>query len=152
VSFEKDLARNRAAFHNYAIEERYEAGIVLQGTEVKALREGAANLKDSYARVKEGEVWLLNCHISPYTHGTAFNHDPLRPRKLLLHKREILKLYKAQDLAGQTLVPLRIYLKEGRIKVEIGVGKGKKQYDKRESKKRETMKREAEAAVRERRL
>ena len=147
VSFNKDLARNRAAFHSFHIGDRYEAGIVLKGTEVKSLRDGAANLKDSYARVKDGEVFLLNLHISPYTHGTAFNHDPLRTRKLLLHRREIMKLRKEQDLAGQTLVPLRIYLKDGHIKVELGVGKGKKNYDKRESKKRETMKREAEAAV-----
>lgn len=148
VSFTKDLARNRAAFHNYAIGDRYEAGMVLRGTEVKSLREGSANLKDSYARVKDGEVWLLNCHISPYTHGTAFNHDPLRPRKLLLNKREILKLRKEQDLAGQTLIPLRIYLKDGRIKLELGVGRGKKHHDKREAKRRETMRREAQAAVR----
>ena len=150
MSFEKDLARNRAAFHNYLISERLEAGIVLTGTEVKSLRAGAANLKDAFARVKDGEVFLLNCHISPYSHGTSFNHDPLRPRKLLLNRREILKLGKEQDLAGQTLVPLRIYLKDGRIKVEIGVGKGKKAYDKRESAKRATMKREAESAVRAR--
>jgi SsrA-binding protein len=143
VSFEKDLARNRAAFHNYAIEERYEAGIVLQGTEVKALREGAANLKDSYARVKEGEVWLLNCHISPYTHGTAFNHDPLRPRKLLLHKREIQRLHQRVKEKGLTLVPVRLYFRKGRVKVEIALAKGKTLYDKRETIKKRDTQREA---------
>ncbi len=148
VSFEKDLARNRAAFHNYFISEKLEAGLILKGTEVKSLRDGACNLKDAYARVKDGEVFLYNCHITPYAHGSIFNHEPLRPRKLLLHRREILRLHKEQDMAGQTLIPLRIYLKDGKIKIEIGVGKGKKQHDKREAKKRETLKREADAAVR----
>ena len=151
VSFQKDLARNRAAFHNYFISEKLEAGLVLTGTEVKALREGACNLKDAYARVKDGEVFLFNCHISPYKHGSAFNHEPMRPRKLLLHKRQILKLRKEQDMSGQTLVPLRVYLKDGRIKVEIGVGKGKKFYDKRESKRLATLDREAQASLRGRR-
>lgn len=151
VSFQKDLARNRAAFHNYFISEKLEAGLVLTGTEVKALREGACNLKDAYARVKDGEIFLFNCHISPYKHGSAFNHEPMRPRKLLLHKRQILKLRKEQDMSGQTLVALRVYLKDGRIKVEIGVGKGKKFYDKRESKRLATLDREAQAALRGRR-
>ncbi|HXI03563.1 MAG TPA: SsrA-binding protein SmpB [Candidatus Saccharimonadales bacterium] len=151
MSFQKDLARNRAAFHNYFISEKLEAGLVLTGTEVKALREGACNLKDAYARVKDGEVFLFNCHISPYKHGSAFNHEPMRPRKLLLHKRQILKLRKEQDMSGQTLVPLRVYLKDGRIKVEIGVGKGKKFYDKRESKRLATLDREAQASLRGRR-
>jgi len=149
VSFEKDLARNRAAFHNYFIEERYEAGLVLLGTEVKSLRDGACNLKDSYARIRDGEAWLMNCHISPYSHGTAFNHEPLRPRKLLLRKSELLKLSKIQATGGRTLIPLRVYLKEGIVKVELGVAKGKQLHDKRESKKRAELTREAEAAVRD---
>lgn len=149
MSFEKDLARNRAAFHNYFIEERYEAGMVLLGTEVKSLRDGACNLKEAYARIREGEAWLMNCHISPYSHGTAFNHEPLRPRKLLLRKRELFKLEKVQATGGRTLIPLRVYLKEGKIKVELGVAKGKQLHDKRESKKRAELTREAEAAVRE---
>jgi SsrA-binding protein len=148
LSYEKDLARNRAAYHDYVIGETLEAGLVLTGTEVKALRDGACNLKDAYARVKDGEVFLFNCHISPYTHGSAFNHEPLRPRKLLLHRREILRLRQEQDMAGQSLIPLRVYLKEGRIKIEIGVGKGKKLHDKREAKRRETLRREADSAVR----
>lgn len=151
MAYKKDLATNRAAFHHYFIEERFEAGIVLRGTEVKSLRKGACNLKDSYARVRDGEVTLMNCHISPYSHGTAFNHEPLRPRKLLLHKREILKLERDQADTGWTLIPLRIYLKEGIIKVELGVARGKKHYDKREAKKRAILDREAEAAVRDRR-
>ena len=148
MSHHKEIARNRAAFHNYFIGDRFEAGVVLLGTEVKALREGACNLKDSYARVKGGEVYLFNCHISPYKHGSAFNHEPLRPRKLLLHRREIIRLLKEQDMSGNTLVPLRVYLKDGKIKVELGVARGKKQYDKRESKRLATLKREADAAVR----
>jgi SsrA-binding protein len=151
VAFQKDLARNRAAFHNYFIEDRFEAGIVLAGTEVKSLRRGSCSLKDAYARVKEGELFLYNCHIAPYSHGTAFNHEPLRPRKLLLHKREIHRLEREQAGTGLTLVPLRIYLRGGVIKVELGVARGKRQYDKREAKKLAVLKREAEAAVRQRR-
>jgi len=147
VSFEKDLARNRAAFHNYFIEERYEAGLVLMGTEVKSLREGACNLKDAYARLRDGEAWLLNCHISPYSHGSVFNHEPLRPRKLLLKRRELFRLEKEQATGGRTLIPLRVYLKDGKIKVELGMAKGKKLHDKRESKKRADL--EAQAAVRD---
>jgi len=150
LAFQKDLAGNKAAFHNYFIDDRLEAGIVLTGTEVKSLREGACNLKDAYARVQNGEVYLLNCHISPYSHGNIFNHEPLRPRKLLLHRREILRLERDQKTTSQTIVPLRIYLKDGRIKVELGIAKGKKQHDKREAKRLETLKREAAQAVRER--
>jgi SsrA-binding protein len=150
VAFEKDLAGNRAAFHNYFIVDRIEAGIVLTGTEVKSLREGACNLKEAYARVQNGEVYLLNCHISPYSHGNIFNHDPLRPRKLLLHRREIARLERDQKTSTQTLVPLRVYLKDGKIKIELGVAKGKKQHDKREAKRLETINREAAQAMRER--
>src|SRR5882724_9198446 len=143
-------ARRRAAGHNYFIIDRIEAGIVLTGTEVKSLREGACNLKDAYARVEKGEVYLHNCHISPYSHGNIFNHDPLRSRKLLLHRREILRLERDQKTDSQTLVPLRVYLKDGKIKVELGIAKGKKQHDKREAKRLETLHREASQALRER--
>jgi SsrA-binding protein len=148
--FVKDLASNRAAFHNYVIVDRLEAGIVLAGTEVKSLRQGSCSLKDAYARVKDGEVYLYNCHIPPYVHGNVFNHEPLRPRKLLLHRNQILRLRREQEAAGQTLVPLRVYLKEGIVKVELGIARGKKLHDKREAKRLETLKREAAQAVRER--
>lgn len=150
TTYHKDLAGNRAAFHNYFIVDRIEAGIVLAGTEVKSLRMGSCSLKDAYARVRDGEVWMYNCHIPPYTHGNIFNHEPLRPRKLLLHRNQIRRLQREQDTAGQTLIPLRVYIKEGKIKVELGVAKGKKQHDKREAKRLETLKREAAQAVRER--
>ncbi len=137
------LARNRQATHNYFIQERLEAGIALLGTEVKSLRQGRANLKDSYALVRRGEVWLLNCHISPYSHGNLNNHDPLRDRKLLLHREEIRRLERQVRQSGLTLVPLQLYLQRGRVKVELGVGKGKKLYDKRESIKKRDLDREA---------
>jgi SsrA-binding protein len=138
----KNLATHRQATHNYFIEERMEAGMVLTGTEVKSLRLGRANLKDSYAILRKGEVWLLNCHISPYSHGNLQNHDPLRERKLLLHRNEIQKLDRRRKLSGLTLVPLRLYLKRGRVKVELAVAKGKKLYDKRESIKKRDQDRE----------
>jgi len=140
---EKVLATNRQAFHEYFIEERLEAGIVLQGTEVKSLRQGRANLKDSYAMIRKGEIWLLNCHISPYSHGNLNNHDPLRERKLLLHQEEIRRLDRRRRLSGLTLVPVRLYLKRGRVKVELAMARGKKLYDKRESIKRRDLDREA---------
>ena len=139
----KNLATHRQATHNYFIEERMEAGMVLTGTEVKSLRQGRANLKDSYAILRKGEVWLLNCHISPYSHGNIQNHDPLRERKLLLHRDEIRKLDRRRKLSGLTLVPLRLYLKKGRVKVEIAVARGKKLYDKRESIKKRDQDRES---------
>ncbi|MCI0566847.1 MAG: SsrA-binding protein SmpB [Acidobacteria bacterium] len=139
----KNLATHRQASHNYFIEERMEAGMVLTGTEVKSLRQGRANLKDSYAILRKGEVWLLNCHISPYTHGNTQNHDPLRERKLLLHRDEIRRLDRRRKLSGLTLVPLRLYLKKGRVKVEIAVAKGKKLYDKREAIKKRDQDRES---------
>jgi SsrA-binding protein len=150
MPFEKELAGNRAALHNYFILDRIEAGIVLTGTEVKSLREGRCNLRDAYARVKDGEAFLLNCHISPYSHGNIFNHDPLRPRKLLLHREQIRRLGRAQDTSGQTLVPLRVYLKDGKIKVELGVAKGKQLHDKREAKRLQTINRETAQEMRER--
>ncbi len=127
----KVIATNRKARHEYHIEDTIEAGIVLQGTEVKSLREGKVNLQDAYATIRDGEVWLLNMHISPYRHGTRYNHEPLRPRKLLLHRREIRRLAKAVERRGYTLVPLKIYFKNGKAKVELGIARGKKLYDRR---------------------
>jgi SsrA-binding protein len=127
----KLIAQNRKARHNYVIEDTLEAGLALVGTEVKSCREGRANLADAYAVVRDGEAWLIGCHISPYSHGNRSNHDPLRPRKLLLHKAEIelLRMKAAQE--GRTLVPLRLYFKHGLAKVEIAIARGKKTYDKR---------------------
>ncbi len=150
-SGETIVATNRKAFHDYFIEEKFEAGIVLQGTEVKSLRDGRANLQDSYASARDGEVFLYNCHISPYSHGNIMNHDPTRPRKLLLHKKEINKLMGKTQQKGLTLVPLRIYFsKRGHAKVEIGLAKGKKLYDRRESIKAREAGREVERAIKER--
>jgi SsrA-binding protein len=139
----KVLATNRQAFHNYFIEEKLEAGIVLLGTEVKSLRQGRANLKDGYALVRDGEVWLLNCHISPYSHGNLNNHDPLRERKLLLHREEIRRLERKRRISGLTLVPLSLYLRKGKVKAELGLARGKKLYDKRESIKQRDLDRES---------
>jgi len=139
----KNLATHRQAGHHYFIEERMEAGIALLGTEVKSLREGRANLKDSYAVLRNGEIWLLNCHISEYTHGNINNHEPLRERKILLHREEIRRLDRRRKTAGLTLIPLRLYLKKGRIKVELAVARGKKLYDKRESIKKRDLDRES---------
>ncbi len=147
----KNLATNRKAYHNYFITEKYEAGISLLGTEVKSARDGKINLKESYAKVDGGEVWLLNCHISPYTHGNIMNHEPMRKRKLLLHRGEIKKLGKLTLQAGLTLIPLRVYLKRGKIKLELGLAKGKKLFDKRETKKRKDSQREIDRALRSRR-
>ncbi len=148
---EKVVATNKKAYHDYFILEKLEAGIVLLGTEVKAIREGRLNLKDSYAMVQSGETFLLNCHISPYSHGNRQNHDPTRTRKLLLHQREIRKLIGKTQEKGLTLVPLRVYLKRGRIKIELGVARGKKLIDKRETERRKEADREAKAAMKQRR-
>jgi SsrA-binding protein len=129
----KIIAENRKARHEYTIEETIEAGMVLLGTEVKALRGGRANLKDSYAKIKDGEVFVLQLHISPYPFAYYGNHDPLRPRKLLLHQAEINKLYGKVNEMGYTLVPLQLYFKKGKAKLKLGLAKGKKLYDKRES-------------------
>lgn len=129
---QKLIASNKTARLNYDIGDIYEAGIVLSGTEVKALRAGKANIKDSYAVINDNEVYLREMHISHYDHGNRFNHEPLRPRKLLLHKREIHKLYGKSREKGLALVPLKLYFKNGKVKVEIGIGKGKKLYDRRE--------------------
>jgi SsrA-binding protein len=146
------VATNRKAFHDYAIEEKMEAGIVLRGTEVKSLREGKVNLRDSYASVDHEQVILHNCHITPYSHGNIMNHDPLRPRKLLLHRKEISKLLGKTQLKGLTIVPLRIYFSpRGKAKVEIALAKGKKQYDRREATKQREAGREVERAMKDRR-
>ncbi|HSA63185.1 MAG TPA: SsrA-binding protein SmpB [Nitrospira sp.] len=148
---EKPVATNRKAFHDYFIEERYEAGIMLQGTEVKSLREGRVNLQDSYASVRGSEVFLHQCHISPYSHGNIMNHDPTRVRKLLLHKTEIHKLLGKTQQKGLTLIPLRIYFsKRGYAKVELGLAKGKKLYDRRETIKSREAGREVQRAIKER--
>jgi len=141
---EKIICQNKLARRNYSIEDTYEAGIVLAGTEVKALREGRGNMKDSYAQVKNGEVFVYDMHISPYSHGNRYNHDALRVRKLLLHKREIRKLYGKANEKGMTLVPLKLYFKNGKVKLELGLGKGKKLYDKREDIKRRDDMRDAQ--------
>src|SRR5215203_1137521 len=140
---EKILASNRAAFHEYHISDKYEAGIALKGTEVKSVMEGRIQLKESYVSVRDGEAWLLNAHISPYAHGNRENHEPLRTRKLLLHKREISRLDEATARQGMTLVPTQLYLKNGRIKIEVGIARGKKMYDKREAELKKTGEREA---------
>ncbi len=150
-SGEKVIATNKKAFHDYFLLDRLEAGIALMGTEVKSSREGRVNLKDSYALVKGGEAFLLNCHISPYSHGNRENHDPLRMRKLLLHHKEIRKLIGKTQEKGLTLVPLRMYLKRGRIKLELAVARGKKLYDKRETERRKEIDRETRAATKSRR-
>ena len=146
----KQVAQNKKAYHDYFIEETYEAGIVLQGTEIKSIRASRLNLKDAHARIQNGEVYLYNMHVSPYEQGNRYNHDPLRTRKLLLHKREISKLIGITKETGYTLVPLKVYLKNGFAKVLLGVGKGKKQYDKREDLKKKEAKRDMERAFRDR--
>jgi SsrA-binding protein len=143
----KIVCQNRKAYHDYHIEETAEAGIALLGTEVKSLREGKANLKDSYVLTKEGEAFLLNCHISPYSHGNILNHDPLRTRKLLMHREEIDKLSGKAATKGYTLIPLKIYFKDSFAKVEIGVAKGKRLFEKRETIKEREARREIAKAI-----
>jgi SsrA-binding protein len=145
------IAENRKAFHDFHILETFEAGLVLLGTEVKAIREGRVNLRDSYARVENGEVFLYNVNISPYSHRGYADHPPLRQRKLLLHRDEIRKLIGKTVEKGMTLVPTRLYFKNGRVKVAVGLAKGKKEYDKRETLKRREVDRETRAAVKTRR-
>ena len=146
----KVITENRKAFHDYFVEEKLETGIILRGTEIKSIRRGKVNLKDSYARVEGGELWLYQMHISPYEEGNRFNHEPLRPRKLLLHKGEINKLIGKVQQQGLTLVPLKLYLKHGLAKVDLGVCKGKKNYDKRQDIAERDAKREIERHMRER--
>ncbi|OGP55957.1 MAG: SsrA-binding protein [Deltaproteobacteria bacterium RBG_13_52_11] len=144
----KIVAQNRKARHDYFIEESYEAGMVLKGTEVKALREGKVNLKDGYARIKNGELFLMDVHISPYAFGNRLNHDPLRPRKLLMHGGEIQRLMGKVQQKGLSLIPLSIYFSHGRAKVSLALAKGKKLYDKREVLKRKVMEKEVERSQR----
>jgi SsrA-binding protein len=146
---QKLLSDNRQAGHNFFLMDRYEAGMVLTGTEVKAARAGKVQLRDAYAQVEDNEAWLLNAHISEYSHGNQFNHSPVRKRKLLLHRREIDKLLEATREKGLSIVPTRLYLKDGKIKCEIALAKGKKFHDKRESERAKTDEAEARAAVRE---
>lgn len=150
MAADKEILTNRQAFHEYHILDRYEAGAVLVGTEVKSIMAGRIQLKDSYVTIREGEVWLMNAHISHYSHGNRQNHDPLRTRKLLLNRREIEKLEKETTQKGMTLVITSIYWKNGRIKFEIGVAKGKKLYDKRETEMKKTVERETRAQLKER--
>lgn len=146
---EKEILTNRAAYHEYYIEDKYEAGIALRGTEVKSVMSGRIQLKESYVAVKEGELWLFNAHISPYSHGNRENHEPLRTRKLLLHRREIERLERETSQKGMTLVVTRIYWKNGRIKFEVGVARGKKLYDKRETLKSKTIDRETQKQIKD---
>ncbi len=144
---EKNLATNRAASHEFHLLQRIEAGIVLTGTEVKSARAGKVNLKDAFARIdKAGEIFLHNAHFSPYSHGNRQNHEPVRPRKLLLHAREIRKLAKQVEAGGRTLVPLRLYLKKGRVKVELALAQGKELHDKREASRKREMEEEMDRA------
>jgi len=142
------IVENKKAFHDYFIEDRYQAGIVLKGTEIKSIRMRSVNLKDSFARIENGEVFLYNVHISPYTHGNRFNHDPKRIRKLLLTKKEISKLIGKTKEKGYSLVPLKLYFSGDWVKVELGLAKGKKEFDKRESIKEKDIKRQIDRAIR----
>ena len=146
LAAQRDITVNRRARHDYFIEESVEAGLVLTGSEVKSLRAGKAQLKDSYAQIKRGELWLVNAHISEYSPSAQFGHEPMRARKLLLHRREIDRLMGKVKEQGLTLVPLRLYFKHGRAKVELGLARGKKLYDKRESIKEREMRREMDRA------
>ncbi|MGM9973811.1 MAG: SsrA-binding protein SmpB [Clostridiaceae bacterium] len=146
----KTLAENRKAWHDYFVEETLEAGVALVGTEVKSIRNGRANLKDSYGDIRNGEVFIRNMHVSPYDFGNIFNVDPLRERKLLLHKSEIRRLIGYTSQEGYTLVPLSLYLKEGKVKVALGVCKGKKNYDKRDAMLEKAHKRDIEREFKER--
>ena len=148
---QKIIADNRKASHDYHLIETFEAGVALLGTEVKSIREGGANLRDSYARIEGGEVWIYNVHINPYSHRGYADHEPTRKRKLLLHRQEIRKLIGRTVERGMTLVPTRMYFKNGHVKVAIGLAKGKQDHDKRETIKRREADRETRAAVKERR-
>ncbi|WP_342388554.1 SsrA-binding protein SmpB [Salinicoccus bachuensis] len=147
---DKPLAQNRKASHDYHIEDTIEAGIELRGTEIKSIRRGSANLKDAYARVYRGEMYVYNMHIAPYEEGNRHNHDPLRTRKLLLKRKEIDKLQGQIQETGYALIPLKLYIKNGFCKVLLGVGRGKKKYDKREDLKRKQMKRDVDRALKDR--
>ncbi|MGM9631833.1 MAG: SsrA-binding protein SmpB [Eubacteriales bacterium] len=142
----KIIAQNKKAYHDYFVEEKYEAGVELFGTEVKSIRAGKVNIKEAYCDIKDGEVFVVGMHISPYEQGNIYNKDPLRPKKLLLHKKEILKLFGLVAQKGYALVPLEVYLSNSRVKVEIGLCRGKKLYDKREDMARNSAKRDMERA------
>ena len=143
----RDAAYNRSAGYNYALFDKFEAGIALRGTEVKSIREGKANLKDAYGLIKDGEAFLLNLHIGPYSHGNMANHYETRTRKLLMHREEVRKLLSKTQIKGHTLIPTRLYFRNGRVKCELAVAKGKQDWDKRETEKRREGDREARAAV-----
>ncbi len=145
----KTIATNKKAYHEYFVEEQLEAGIELCGTEVKSLRRNGANLKDAWCTVDDGEMFVKGMHISPYEQGNIFNREPLRPRRLLLHKREIMRLFGLTKQQGYTLIPLSLYFKGSRVKVQVGLCRGKKLYDKRDDAARRDMKREAERALKE---
>lgn len=145
----KPLAQNRKASHDYFIEETYEAGLVLKGTEIKSIRAGRVNITDAHVRIMNGEAFVINMHVAPYEKGNRFNHDPTRSRKLLLRRSEIDKLFGLVQQKGYTIVPLRLYIKNGFAKLLIGLGRGKKQYDKREDLKRKQMKRDIDRAIKD---
>jgi SsrA-binding protein len=151
TSNDRDIAVNRRARHDFHIEETFEAGVALMGSEVKALRAGKANLRDSYGRIENGEVWLWNAHISPYGPASQFGHEPTRTRKLLLHRDEIARLHGKVKEKGLTLIPLRLYFKNGRAKLELGLARGKKQHDKRDSIREREVRREIDRAMSQRR-
>ena len=146
----KIIAKNQKAFHEYFVEERFEAGIELFGTEVKSIRLGTLNLKDAWCQVKDGELWLRQMHISPYEQGNIFNKDPMRPRRLLMHKREIMRLFQKVKLDGYAIIPISVYLKNSRVKVEIALFKGKKLYDKRQDAANKDARRQIDRAMKER--
>jgi SsrA-binding protein len=147
ASGERDAAFNRQASHNYFLLEKFEAGIALRGTEVKSIREGKANMKDAYGLIKDGEAFLLNLHIGPYSHGNLANHDETRTRKLLMHREEVRKLFSKTQVKGHTLIPVRLYFRHGRVKCELALAKGKQDWDKRETERRREADREARAAI-----
>jgi SsrA-binding protein len=149
ASGDRTVATNRRARHEYEILETVEAGLVLRGTEVKSLRAGHVNFKDSYATMRNGEAWLVGCHVSPYSHGTDANHEPERDRKLLLHRREIARLTGKIAERGLTVVPLRLYFKHGRVKIELGLARGKKLHDKRSALREREVRREMDRAARD---
>jgi SsrA-binding protein len=147
ASGQRDASINRSASHNYFLLEKFEAGIALRGTEVKSVRGGRANLKDAYGLIKDGELWLINAHIGVYEYGNYFNHEPLRTRKLLVHRSELNKLVGKTQQKGLTLIPTRMYFKNGKLKVEIALAKGKQTWDKRETERRKTADKEAREAI-----
>jgi SsrA-binding protein len=149
-SGDRVVTQNRRAFHEYFVEDQIEAGMVLTGTEIKSIREGKITISEAYVRIDNGELWLVGSHITPYSHGSYTNHDPDRPRKLLAHRREIEKLREAIEQKGMTLVPLRVRLRRGRAKVDVGLAKGKKLWDKRQSEAERDARRQVDRALRER--